>query len=98
MDREDEQSGKMDEIHRGLHSAYCQFLDTDDIPLEGVKTIGRDEDGSGNSGESSSKENTNQPRSDLSYPTLKGLPVGRLQRAVRSIGFIIGLQKRGLSV
>lgn len=38
-----------------------------------------------------------QPRRDLSHPTLKGLPVSRLQNAVRCVTFLIRLQKRGLS-
>ncbi|VAH95794.1 unnamed protein product [Triticum turgidum subsp. durum] len=101
MDREDEQSGRMDEIHKGLHSAYCQSTDTesaDDISLERVQAISTtDEDGSGSSGEPSGKESVGQPVTDLSHPTLKGLPVERLWRAVRSLGFMIRLQKRGVS-
>jgi hypothetical protein len=97
MDREDEQSGRMDDIHHRLHSAYCQFADTDDIPLKGVH-VDRDADASGSSGESSCKEDTNQPTtSDISHPTLEGLPVNRLRHAVRSLSSIIRLQKRGLS-
>lgn len=101
MDREDEQSGRMEEIHEGLHSAYCQSTDTesvDDISVERVQAVcTTDEDGSGSSGEPSGKESVGQPVSDLSHPTLKGLPVDRLRRAVRSLGFMIGLQKRGVS-
>ncbi|KAG8062097.1 hypothetical protein GUJ93_ZPchr0003g17965 [Zizania palustris] len=97
MDREDEQSGRMDAIHQRFHSAYCQFVDTDDIPLEGVRVGSRNEDGSGSSGESSGKEGTNDSKGDLSHPTLDGLPISRLRHAVRSLGFIIRLQKRGLS-
>ncbi|KAL6894492.1 hypothetical protein ACP4OV_008590 [Aristida adscensionis] len=101
MDRKDQQEGRMEELHHRLHSAYFQFHDTDDIPLEGIHTVGRDEDGSGTSGESSCKESADQPRresSDLSHPTLKGLPLSRIRNAVRSLSFIIRLQKRGLSV
>lgn len=101
MDREDEQSGRMDEIHERIHSAYCQSTDTesaDDISLERVQAISTtDEDGSGSSGEPSGKESVGQPVSDLSHPTLKGLPVDRLRRVVRSLGFMIGLQKKGVS-
>ncbi|KAF7051989.1 hypothetical protein CFC21_060160 [Triticum aestivum] len=101
MDREDEQSGRMDEIHEGLHAAYCQSTDTesaDDISLERVQAVSTtDEDGSGSSGEPRGKESVGQPVSDLSHPTLKGLPVERLRRAVRSLGFMIRLQKRGVS-
>uniref|UniRef100_A0A0D9ZBG7 CSC1/OSCA1-like 7TM region domain-containing protein n=1 Tax=Oryza glumipatula TaxID=40148 RepID=A0A0D9ZBG7_9ORYZ len=97
LHREDEQSGRMDDIHHRLHSAYCQFADTDDIPLKGVH-VDRDADASGSSGESSCKEDTNQPTtSDISHPTLEGLPVNRLRHAVRSLSSIIRLQKRGLS-
>nr|BAK00993.1 predicted protein [Hordeum vulgare subsp. vulgare] len=113
MYREDEQSGRMEEIHEGLHSAYCQSTDTesaDDISLERVPAISTtDEEGSGSSGEPSSKEGAGQPgatirtaqppdsQPELSHPTLKGLPVDRLRRVVRSLGFMIGLQKRGVS-
>ncbi|CAM0875500.1 unnamed protein product [Alopecurus aequalis] len=97
MDREDQQSGRMDAIHQGLRSAYCQSPDTDDIPLEGIQTSSTDEDGSGSSGESSLKEGAGQPGNDLSHPTLKGLPVDRLRTAVRSLAFMIRLKKRGLS-
>ncbi|KAL5219695.1 hypothetical protein ABZP36_020379 [Zizania latifolia] len=97
MDREDEQSGRMDAIHQRFHSAYCQFVDTDDIPLEGVHVGSRNEDGSGSSGESSCKEGTDDSKGDLSHPTLDGLPISRLRHVVRSLGFIIRLQKRGLS-
>uniref|UniRef100_A0A0E0NZE6 CSC1/OSCA1-like 7TM region domain-containing protein n=1 Tax=Oryza rufipogon TaxID=4529 RepID=A0A0E0NZE6_ORYRU len=97
MDREDEQSGRMDDIHHRLHSAYCQFADTDDIPLKGVH-VDRDAEASGSSGESSCREDTNQPTtSDISHPTLEGLPVNRLRHVVRSLSSIIRLQKRGLS-
>uniref|UniRef100_A0ACD6A3L6 Uncharacterized protein n=1 Tax=Avena sativa TaxID=4498 RepID=A0ACD6A3L6_AVESA len=93
MDREDQRLGRMDDIHRGLQCAYCQSPDTDDIPLEGIQTSSTDEDKCSSSGESSCKE----PVSDLSHPTLKGLPVDRLRTAVRSLAFMIRLQKRGLS-
>ena len=96
MDREDQQSGRMDAIHRGLCSAYCQSLDTDDISLEEIQTSSTDGDGSGSSGESSCKEGGDQPGSDLSHPTLKDLPVNQLRSAVRSLAFMIRLQKRGL--
>ncbi|XP_062202210.1 CSC1-like protein RXW8 [Phragmites australis] len=44
MDREDERSGRIDEIHHRLHSAYCQFPDTEDVPLEKIQTVGRNEE------------------------------------------------------
>ncbi|OEL15615.1 CSC1-like protein RXW8 [Dichanthelium oligosanthes] len=97
MDREDELSGRIDEIHRRLHSAYCQFPDTEDVPLEKIKIVGGDEEQGSSSGESTGKESCEDPKRDLSHPTLKGLPVSRLRHAVRSITFLIRLQKRGLS-
>uniref|UniRef100_A0A0A9EKD9 Uncharacterized protein n=1 Tax=Arundo donax TaxID=35708 RepID=A0A0A9EKD9_ARUDO len=97
MDLDDQQSGRMEELHQRLHAAYFQFPDTDDIPLEGVHTVGRDEDGSGTSGESSRKESADRPSRDLSHPTLEGLPVSQLRNAARSLSFILRLQKRGLS-
>ncbi|KAL5225936.1 hypothetical protein ABZP36_012575 [Zizania latifolia] len=97
MDREDERSGRMDEIHHGLHSAYCQFPDTEDIPLEKIQTIGKDEDHGSSSSKSDGKETCEEPKGDLSHPTLNGLPVSRLRHAVKSITFLVRLQKRGLS-
>jgi hypothetical protein len=97
MDRDDQQSDKMDAIHQRLHHAYCQSSDNDEIPLEGIQTSSTDEDRGCSSGESSYKEGANQPGSDFSHPTLKGLPVDRLRTAVRSLAFMIRLQKRGLS-
>lgn len=97
MDREDERSGRINEIHHALHSAYCQFLDAEDVPLEKIKIDGGDEEQGSSSGESSGKETCEDPKMDLSHPTLNGLPVNRLRHAVRSITFLIRLQKRGLS-
>ena len=97
MDREDERSGRTDEIHHRLHSAYCQFPDTEDVPLEKIKIIGEDEEQGSSSGESTGKETREDPKRDLCHPTLKGLPVSRLRHAVKSITFLIRLQKRGLS-
>jgi calcium permeable stress-gated cation channel len=98
MDNEDQQSGRMEDLHNRLHSAYFQFHDSGDIPLEGVKTISRDEDGGSTSAESNSKESVHQPESDLSHPTLEGFPVSQLRNAARSLSFIVRLQKKGLSV
>ncbi|KAM0830021.1 hypothetical protein ACQ4PT_066493 [Festuca glaucescens] len=100
MDREDERSGRMEHIHGRLHTAYCQFPDTEDIQLEKIQIDGNGVEKNCSSGESKGKETLEeqQPRRDeLSHPTLKGLPVSRLQNAVRSITFLIRLQKRGLS-
>ena len=95
MDMEDQQMGRTEDLHRRLHNAYFQFSDTDDIPLEGAHSVGRDEDGSGTSGESSCKETTDD---DLSHPTLDGLPVSRLRNAVRSLGSVLRPQRRELAV
>ncbi|XP_052139517.1 CSC1-like protein RXW8 [Oryza glaberrima] len=97
MDREDERSGRMDEIHHRLHSAYCQFYDTEDIPLEKIQTVGSDEEQGSSSDKSNGKETFEEPRAELSHPTLNGLPVSRLRHAVKSITFLVRLQKRGLS-
>uniref|UniRef100_A0A0E0RKE8 CSC1/OSCA1-like 7TM region domain-containing protein n=2 Tax=Oryza TaxID=4527 RepID=A0A0E0RKE8_ORYRU len=97
MDREDERSGRMDEIHHRLHSAYCQFHDTEDIPLEKIQTVGSDEEQGCSSDKSNGKESFEEPRAELSHPTLNGLPVSRLRHAVKSITFLVRLQKRGLS-
>ena len=95
MDIEDRQMGRTEDLHRRLHNAYFQFSDTDDIPLEGAHSVGRDEDGTGTSGESSRKETTDD---DLSHPTLDGLPVSRLRNAVRSLGSVLRPQRRELAV
>jgi hypothetical protein len=91
----------MEHIHNRLHRAYCQFPDTEDIQLENIQ-IDRNGEQQENccSGESNGKETCEEeqePKKELSHPTLKGLPVSRLQNAVRSITFLIRLQKRGLS-
>uniref|UniRef100_A0A453JGW9 CSC1-like protein RXW8 n=1 Tax=Aegilops tauschii subsp. strangulata TaxID=200361 RepID=A0A453JGW9_AEGTS len=39
MDREDELSGRMEHIHHGLHTAYCQFPESEDIQLEEIRTV-----------------------------------------------------------
>jgi len=100
MDKEDQQSGTTEDLHQRLHSAYFQFHDTDDVPLEGVhSTAGRDEDGSGSLGESSRKESAAaELKSGLSHPTLDGPPVSRLRNAVRSLGSVLRPQKRELPV
>ncbi|KAK3137115.1 hypothetical protein QOZ80_5BG0448130 [Eleusine coracana subsp. coracana] len=99
MDREDERSGRINEIHHRLHFAYCQFPDTEDVPLEKIRIVGGVEEAGSSSGEgeSNGKEACENPIRDLSHPTLKGLPISRMRHAVRSITFLIRLQKRGLS-
>ncbi|CAD6206146.1 unnamed protein product [Miscanthus lutarioriparius] len=100
MDKADQQSGTTEDLHQRLHSAYFQFHDTDDVPLEGVhSTAGRDEDGSGSLGESRRKESAaDELKSGLSHPTLDGPPVSRLRNAVRSLGSVLRPQKRELPV
>ncbi|TKV92083.1 hypothetical protein SEVIR_9G140400v4 [Setaria viridis] len=99
MDKEDQQMGRTEDLHDRLHSAYFQFPDTDDIPLEGAHNVGRDENGNGTSGESSRKESADDdPKDDLSHPTLAGLPVSQLRNAVISIGSILRPQRRELPV
>lgn len=68
MDREDERSGRMDEIHRRLHSAYCQFPDTEEAPLEKNKIIGGDEVQGSSSDQSTGKDTCEL---DISHQTLK---------------------------
>uniref|UniRef100_A0A0D9Y1R8 CSC1/OSCA1-like 7TM region domain-containing protein n=1 Tax=Leersia perrieri TaxID=77586 RepID=A0A0D9Y1R8_9ORYZ len=97
MDREDERSGRMDEIHHRLHSAYCQFHDSEDIPLEKIQIVGRGGDQGSSSGKSNGKETSEESGVELSHPTLNGLPISRLRHAVKSITFLVRLQKRGLS-
>jgi hypothetical protein len=99
MDKEDQQMGRSEDLHDRLHSAYFQFADTDDIPLEGAHTVGRDEDGSGTSGESNRRESADDdPKDDLSHPTLARLPVSQLRNAVISISSILRPQRRELPV
>jgi len=100
MDKEDQQSDTTEDLHERLHSAYFQFPDTDEVPLERVRvSVGRDEDGSGSSGESSRKESAeDEHKSGLSHPTLDGLPVSRLRNAVRSLGSVLRPQRRQLPV
>ncbi|CAM0954283.1 unnamed protein product [Alopecurus aequalis] len=92
MDREDERSGRMEHIHHGLRSAYRQFPDTEYINLEKILTVGNDEDQEKGrtSGEPNGEEicEEQEPIRDLSHPTLKGLPISRLQDSVRSIALL----------
>lgn len=98
MDREDQRSGRMEHIHHGLRSAYRQFSDTEDIKLEKILTVMNNEDqGEGRSSSEPNTEDTceeQEPRRDLSHPTLKGLPVDRLQNSVRSIAALWTAEKR----
>nr|XP_010943525.1 CSC1-like protein RXW8 isoform X2 [Elaeis guineensis] len=83
MDTEDEQSRRMEEIHRQLHPAYCQFpphtQDVCDVEVEG-------------SSEVDSKDSSRGMENDFSHPTLPGLPVSRLRRAVSLLSVLINLQ------
>ncbi|XP_044949686.1 CSC1-like protein RXW8 isoform X4 [Hordeum vulgare subsp. vulgare] len=98
LDREDVRSGRMEHIHHGLRSAYRQFPDTEDIKMEKILTVGNDEDqDEGRSSSEPKGEETceeQEPTRDLSHPTLKGLPVSRLQNSVRSITVICTTEKR----
>ncbi|KAG1348132.1 CSC1-like protein RXW8 [Cocos nucifera] len=82
MDSEDEQNGRMEEIYQQLHPAYCQFpphtQDVCDVEVEGSSEADRDS--------SRGVEN------DFSHPTLPGLPVSRLRRAVSLLSVLINLQ------
>ncbi|XP_072988247.1 CSC1-like protein RXW8 isoform X4 [Typha latifolia] len=99
MDREDEQSGRMDQIHEQLILAYCQFPpDAQDKSPRGDECEGEVE------GHNSSIEIDNNARSQVSkddssqHPTLGTLPVVRLQKAVKFLSMIFTLQKRSLSI
>nr|CAD1841413.1 unnamed protein product [Ananas comosus var. bracteatus] len=92
-DREDEQSGRMEEIHQQLHSAYCQFS-----PHTGDRchpeTEGEGEEEGQCSTEVNDRNRSQDMKDGLSHPTLSGLPVAKLQRAVKSLSLIIALQNK----
>ncbi|KAJ4788057.1 hypothetical protein LUZ62_039303 [Rhynchospora pubera] len=89
MDREDQQSGKMEEIHKHLHTAYSQFPHSTD----GVKI--NDESSEERASSSSQSDGSGKK---LSHPTLRGLPIARLQKAVKTVCLVVSLQKRDTSV
>ncbi|OAY78861.1 CSC1-like protein RXW8 [Ananas comosus] len=92
-DREDEQSGKMEEIHQQLHSAYCQFSPhTGDMCHP--ETEGEGEEEGQCSTEVNDRNRSQDMKDGLSHPTLSGLPVAKLQRAVKSLSLIIALQNK----
>lgn len=91
MDREDEQLGRMEEIHEQLHTAYSQFPHSTD----GVKIS---DESSDVEDQASSSSQSIGPGKELSHPTLRGLPTARLQKAVRTVCLVVNLQKKGTSV
>jgi calcium permeable stress-gated cation channel len=91
MDRDDEQSGRMEEIHEQLHTVYSQFPHS----TGGVKIS---DESSDVEDQASSSSQSNGSGKELAHPTLRGLPIARLQKAVRTVCLIANLQKKGSSV
>ncbi|KAF3319750.1 CSC1-like protein RXW8 [Carex littledalei] len=90
MDREDEQSGRLEEIHEQLHTAYSQFTHDTSVKIHDESSDVEDQ--------ASSSCKSNGLGKELSHPTLKGLPTARLQKAVRTVCLVVNLQKKASSV
>ncbi|CAL9166175.1 unnamed protein product [Musa hybrid cultivar] len=85
MDKADEQSGRMEQIHEQLLSAYSQFPpESHNVCLV---------DGEGTSG-SNRKDESTELRNDLSHPTLVGLPISRLRQVVTAVSMLVSLQSK----
>lgn len=85
MDKADEQSGRMEQIHEQLLSAYSQFPpESHNVCLV---------DGEGTSG-SNRKDESTESRNDLSHPTLVGLPISRLRQVVTAVSMLVSLQSK----
>ncbi|XP_078177952.1 hyperosmolality-gated Ca2+ permeable channel 2.1-like isoform X3 [Carex rostrata] len=90
LDREDEQLGRLEEIHEQLHTAYSQFPHDTSVKIHDESSDVEDQASSSNKSNGLGKE--------LSHPTLKGLPNAQLQKAVRTVCLIVNLQKKASSV
>uniref|UniRef100_A0A1D1Z0N5 Putative membrane protein YLR241W n=1 Tax=Anthurium amnicola TaxID=1678845 RepID=A0A1D1Z0N5_9ARAE len=90
MDRQDEQSGRMEQIHEQLQSAYCQF------PLK-MTTLCDPEGGiegeSSRSGGGGAEECSPGSETSNACPTTKP-PVSRLQRAISSLTTLLSIKDR----
>ncbi|XP_042416926.1 CSC1-like protein RXW8 isoform X1 [Zingiber officinale] len=90
-DKEDEETGRMEQIHEQLFSAYCQF------PAEISSSCTPDEDGEGSSGVDKKDMSGDDLQVDVKHPTLPNLPVFRLRQAVDAVSMLFSLQNRNLS-
>lgn len=100
QDKEDEETGRMEQIYRQLLSAYCQF------PAEISSCYMPDEEGEGSSGVDKKettggcvdkKETTGgDSQADIEHPTLPHLPIYRLRRAINAVTMLFSLQNRNL--
>lgn len=82
MDNEDDQSGRINQIHEQLLSAYSQF------PSESPSSCMLDDEGEGSS-RINKKDRSIVPKDDLPHPTLVGLPVSRLRQAVMAVPMLV---------
>lgn len=92
MDRLDEQSGRMEETHQQLLTAYCQFPpDAHEVCEEG-----------GVAGEIDPDELKDPlprlPLPNLIHPSLNGLPVSQLHNAVASLTSLVSNHDRDTSI
>ncbi|KAG6492729.1 hypothetical protein ZIOFF_047694 [Zingiber officinale] len=88
-DKEDEETGRMEQIHEQLFSAYCQF------PAEISSSCTPDEDGEGSSGVDKKDMSGDDLQVDVKHPTLP--KVFRLRQAVDAVSMLFSLQNRNLS-
>ncbi|KAJ6847081.1 CSC1-like protein RXW8 isoform X1 [Iris pallida] len=92
MDEQDEKcGGRMEEIHKQLLMAYCQFSppETTDESCRDVGPIGIDIDG-----ESENRVDPKEIETELEHPTLPGLPISSLQQSVKSLTRLVTVDSR----
>lgn len=77
MDEKDEQSGKMDDIHQLLQSAYCQFSPDLGLSYKDGTIVMCERNENGNLQENS--------RDELKHPTLSCIPSPKLHQVVSSV-------------
>lgn len=83
LDREDERSGRLEEILEQLHPAYCQVpADTTEFCDQGENSVVTSQP----NGENSSKHVT---KNGAPHSSFSGLPVSRLKEALASISLLI---------
>lgn len=90
-DKDDEETGRMEQIHGQLFSAYCQF------PAEISSSYMPDEEGEGSSGVDKKDTTGGDSQADIEHPTLPHLPIHPLRRAINAVTMLFSLQNRNLS-
>jgi hypothetical protein len=85
MDRQDEQSGRMEEIHQQLHSAYCQF---NVISQELCRSQCLN-----NQGEGDGSLDPEKLKSGLIHPMLARLPLPGIKEIIGWLSLLFSFQE-----